>query len=274
RLGLSELSGLSEYAAYLRERPLEIQALLKDLLISVTNFFRDHEAIEALGTHVLPRVFENKGLTDPVRVWVAGCATGEEAYSIAMLLAEHASDNARNNIQVFATDLDQEAIQIAREGFYKDADVADVSPERLRRFFNLEADGYRVRRELRETILFAVHNVIKDPPFSHLDLVSCRNLLIYLNRSAQGRVLEVLHFALNPTGYLFLGASESIEGANDLFSISDKSHHIFRSRPVPPRAFPIPEVTFRPPLAPLIERDKTPEETRAIERLSYADLHQ
>src|SRR5215813_12696074 len=274
RLGLRELSGLPQYAGYLREQPQEIQALMKDLLISVTNFFRDSEAIEALSTKVLPKIFESKSPSDQVRVWVAGCATGEEAYSIAMLLAEYTTTRGTPNIQVFATDLDQDAIHIAREGFYKDAEVADVSPERLRRFFNREADGYRVRRELIETILFAVHNVIKDPPFSHLDLVSCRNLLIYLNRSAQGRVLEVLHFALNPTGYLFLGASESIEGAADLFATVDKTSHIFRSRPVPTRAFPIPEVSFRPPLAPLTERDKTPEEARAIERLSYADLHQ
>ena len=148
-----------------------------------------------------------------------------------------------------------------------------MSPERLRRFFNRESGGYRVRRELRETVLFAEHNLIRDPPFSHLDLISCRNLLIYLNRTAQRRVLEVLHFALNPAGHLFLGGSESIEGASDLFSIVDKAHHIFRSRAVAPRSVPIPEPTFRPPPI-LNERERTPQEQRAIERLSYADLHQ
>lgn len=147
-------------------------------------------------------------------------------------------------------------------------------PKRLRRFFTREANGYRVRRELREAILFAVHDVLKDPPFSHLDLISCRNLLIYLNRTAQNKVLEILHFALNPSCYLFLGASESIEGAGDLFVVEDKQHRVFRSRPVTSRAFPIMETPFRSTSLPLTEREKTPEETRATERLSYADLHQ
>jgi two-component system CheB/CheR fusion protein len=275
RIGLRELSSLAAYSGYLREQPQEIYNLMKDLLISVTNFFRDPDSMKALAEKVIPKIFETKNAEDPVRVWVAGCATGEEAYSIGMLLTEYISEKGRrSNFQIFATDLDQEAIQVAREGYYKEAEVADISPERLRRFFNRETNGYRVRRELRESILFAVHNVIKDPPFSHLDLISCRNLLIYLNRTAQGRVLEILHFALSPSSFLFLGSSESIEEARDLFAIADKDHHIFRTRPVPPRAFPIPEVTFRPPLAPLIEREKTREERRAIERLSYADLHQ
>jgi len=275
RLGLRELPGLAAYSKYLREQPQEVYHLMKDLLISVTNFFRDQESIETLNKTVIPRIFESKKPEDPVRVWVAGCATGEEAYSLAMLLVEYMTSEALPmNLQIFATDLDQDAIQVAREGYYREAELADVSSERLLRFFNREAEGYRVRRELRESILFAVHNVIKDPPFSHLDLVSCRNLLIYLNRNAQSRVLEVLHFALSPSSYLFLGASESIEGAKDLFTVVDKDHHIFRSRPVPPRAFPLPEVTLRPPLIPPIHRDKTPEEKRAIERLSYADLHQ
>ena len=275
RVGLRELPGLAEYVRFLREQPLEVHALMKDLLISVTNFFRDPESLEALKQRVMATILQHKRHDEPIRVWVAGCATGEEAYSIGMLFSECiAEDSVGRNLQVFATDLDQDAIQIAREGYYKEADVADVSPERLRRFFTHEGEGYRVRRELRDSILFAVHNVIKDPPFSQLELVSCRNLLIYLNRTAQNRVLEVLHFALKPSAYLFLGASESIDGVSDLFAVMDKEHHIFRSRPVPTRAFPISEVTFKPPLAPLVEREKTPEEKRAIERLSYVDLHQ
>ena len=186
---------------------------MKDLLISVTSFFRDQESIERLSTAVFPKIFASKEAEAPIRVWVAGCATGEEAYSIAMLLAEYAGPERIPNLQIFGTDLDQRAIDIAREGYYKEVEVADVSPERLKRFFERAAGGYRVKRELRETILFAVHNVIKDPPFSHLDLVSCRNLLIYLNRKAQTRLLEIFHFALNPSGYLFLGSSESIDGA-------------------------------------------------------------
>jgi two-component system CheB/CheR fusion protein len=275
RVGLREVSGLAAYARYLREQPEEVQALMKDLLISVTNFFRDPESLEALAESVIPKILQDKEINDPVRVWVAGCATGEEAYSVAMLLAEQVSrDGGSPNVQIFATDLDQDAIRRARDGYYLESEVADVSPERLRRFFNREVDGYRIRRELRESILFAVHNVIKDPPFSRLDLILCRNLLIYLNRTAQGRVLEVFHFALNPSGHLFLGSSESTEGASDLFVTVNKDHRIFRTRPVPPRTCPISDITFRPPSPPLIDREKSPEEKRAIERLSYADLHQ
>ncbi len=275
RLGIKELSGLTEYAHHLRENHGEAQALMKDLLISVTNFFRDSSSVETLAAKVLPLIFSKKGELDEVRVWIAGCATGEEAYTLAMLLEEAAPAISAPHIQVFATDLDTEAIAVAREGYYSEADVSELSPERLRRFFVKEHDGYRVRRELREKVLFAVHNVIKDPPFSHLDLVSCRNLLIYLNRTAQIRVLEVMHFALDTAGYLFIGASESIEGSIDLFSAVDKDHHIYQSRPVPTRAvFQVPEPRFRTPIIPYIEKERTPQEMRAMERLSYVDLHQ
>ena len=163
---LRELSGLSPYATYLQEHPQEVQALMKDLLISVTNFFRDPETIDALVEKVTPQIFE-KNPDNQIRVWIAGCATGEEAYSIAIVLSEYALKiGSPASFQLFATDLDEEAVQIAREGYYKDAEVADISPERLHRFFNRESAGYRVRREVRESILFAVHNVIKDPPFS------------------------------------------------------------------------------------------------------------
>lgn len=276
RVGIKELSGLPPYAHFLRENRSEAQALMKDLLISVTNFFRDPESIEALAKNVLPAIVERKREGDHLRVWIAGCATGEEAYTLAILLNEAADTPITPlQIQIFATDLDAEAIAVAREGYYSEAEVADVSPQRLRRFFARQHDGYRIRRELRETILFAVHNVIKDPPFSHLDLASCRNLLIYLNRAAQARVLEVMHFALNPGGHLFLGASESIEGSVDLFSIVDKEHHIYQGRPVPTRVtLPIPEVTFKPALLMPVGKERSEEEARAIERLSYVDLHQ
>ncbi|HEY8226045.1 MAG TPA: CheR family methyltransferase [Pyrinomonadaceae bacterium] len=276
RMGIKELSRLPEYANHIRENRNEAQALLKDLLISVTNFFRDPQSIQALADRVLAPILANKGAEDPVRVWVAGCATGEEAYTIAMLLSEALpSGSNQPQIQLFATDLDAKAIAMAREGYYSEAELTDVSPERLRSFFIKEPIGYRVRQELREMILFAVHNVIKDPPFSHLDLISCRNLLIYLNRSAQTRMLELMHFALNPTGYLFLGGSESIEGSIELFSTVDKDHHIYQSRPVPTRVvFPVPEITFKPGFPPPIEKDRTAQESRALERIAYVDLHQ
>jgi two-component system CheB/CheR fusion protein len=276
RLGIKEFSGLPEYAQHLRENRQEPQALMKDLLISVTNFFRDPKSVEALAERVMRPIFATKKTDEQVRVWVAGCATGEEAYSLAILLTETLeTSQTQPQIQVFATDLDAESIAIAREGYYSEAEVADISPERLRRFFLKEHDGYRIRRELRETVLFAAHNILKDPPFSHLDLISCRNLLIYLNRTAQLRVLEVMHFALNPNAYLFLGASESIEGSIDLFSTVDKEHHIFQSRPVPTRAvFPVPDVAFRAPVMMPLEKERTQQEVRAMERLSYVDLHQ
>jgi two-component system CheB/CheR fusion protein len=276
RMGIKEIPGLSDYTQYLRENRNEAQALMKDLLISVTNFFRDPESSEAIARKVLADIFAKKKEGDHVRVWVAGCATGEEAYSIAMLLSEEMTSIPNPpQIQLFATDLDADAIAIAREGFYTEAELTDVAPERLRRFFVKELEGYRIRRELRETILFAVHNVLKDPPFSRLDLVTCRNVLIYLNRTAQTRVLEVMHFALNATGYLVLGASESIEGSIELFSTVDKEHHIYQSRPVPSRAvFPVPETVLRPPVVPQIDKGRTQQEVRAIERLSYVDLHQ
>ena len=254
RMNVHELTDLPAYARLLRERPAEARALLKDLLISVTNFFRDREAFAALEQEIIPRLFDGKGAGDHVRVWVAGCATGEEAYTLAMLLCEHAE--GRSNppaLQVFATDIDEPALAAAREGFYTVNDAADVSPERLRRFFVKGSSGYQVSRALREMVLFAQHNIIKDPPFSHLDLITCRNLLIYLNRAAQERLARVFHFALNPGGYLFLSLSESIDGPADLFVKIDKEHNIFQSRPVEARV-PLSLSDFTPP-------PRTPEQT-------------
>jgi PAS domain S-box-containing protein len=274
-MGLNEVTALGEYARYLREHAEEPRALLKDLLISVTNFFRDQEAFATLERLVIPRLVHGKAEDDVVRVWVPGCATGEEAYSIAMLLAEaSAAVPGTPGIQIFASDIDGEAIAVAREGVYTLNDAADVGAERLRRFFLKEGDRYLVRKELRELVLFAQHNLLKDPPFSHLDLVSCRNLLIYLNRAAQQRVLEVLHFALNPGGYLLLGTSESIEGSSDLFVESDKDAHIFQSRAIAARLpmMPVPElpVPSRQAASGAAERGA---EQRARERLTAADLH-
>jgi two-component system CheB/CheR fusion protein len=275
RMNVRELVMLPDYAAFLRENPDETKALLKDLLISVTNFFRDQEAFDDLRREIIPKILENKKSADDVRIWVAGCATGEEAYSLAILFSEHLADKFdAPKVQIFATDIDETAIQTAREGVYSNSDVADVSPERLSRFFTRESDSYRVRRELREMILFANHNLIKDPPFSHLDLVTCRNLLIYLNRSAQGKVMEIFHFALNPGSYLFLGTSESIESGGDLFVSVNKENHIYQSRAVAAR-FHVPFLESSPvarfdPPRPLISN---PEEGKLLERLSSSALH-
>jgi len=240
RMQVNGIDDLQSYLACLRTRSGESGALLQDLLISVTNFFRDSECFTALEQQV-PMLFANKGPTDAVRVWVAACATGEEAYSIAMLLSEHARMlDSPPLIQIFATDLDEEAIQAARDGIYPVAIEADVSEDRLRRFFIKEHRGYRVRRELREMVLFAMHDVLKDSPFSRLDLVSCRNLLIYLNREAQARVFDTFHFALLPGARLFLGSSESVEDGSQLFGVVDKKHRIYAQRPTPRVGLPVP----------------------------------
>lgn len=243
RISVCNLPDLPAYARFLPDHPDEVHALLKDLLISVTNFFRDREAFLSLEQDILPRIFAGKQSGEQVRVWVVGCATGQEAYSIAMLCAEHSEGLlAAPSVQVFATDIDEAAIARARQGRYSASDVVDVSPERLRRFFTLEADGcYQVRPELRETVLFANHNLLKDPPFSRIDLVSCRNVLIYLNQTAQERVMATLHFALKPGGYLFLGTSESIDAVSDLFSAVSHAQPLFQHRVGGTRRLPVPE---------------------------------
>jgi two-component system CheB/CheR fusion protein len=231
RMSLHAISRPDAYARFIKDDAAEATALMKDLLISVTNFFRDAQAFAALEQQVIPRIFEGRDAAAHVRVWSAGCATGEEAYSVAMLLAEYAAGVlAAPRIQVFATDLDDVSIRIARNGLYAEADVADVSPNRLHRFFQRESGGFRVRPELRELMLFAEHNVIKDPPFSHLDLIICRNLLIYLNRASQQRVMETFQFALRRDGYLFLGTSETADERRALFDVVDASAHIYQVR--------------------------------------------
>ena len=240
RMQVSGKEDLAEYLSYLRTNPGEAGALLQDLLISVTNFFRDRDAFEALESHI-PELFRNKNPGDSVRVWCAACATGEEVYSMAMLLLEHArrSDHTYT-LQVFGCDLDDAAIQAARAGFYPESISTDVSEERLRRFFTKEPHGYRVRREVREMVLFASHDLLKDAPFSRMDLVSCRNLLIYLNREAQTRAMEIFNFALKPGGLLFLGASETVQDGSPLFDQIDKKHRLYRQRPVQKVGLPVP----------------------------------
>ena len=238
RMGVNGIEDLPGYLGFMRTHPGEAGALLKDLLISVTNFFRDRHTFEALERHV-PALFEGKGPADTVRVWVAGCATGEEAYTIAILLSEHARTLSEPPaLQVFGTDLDEDAIRTAREGIYPNAITADVSEERLRRFFTKEVRGYRVRTDLREKVLFAVHDLLRDSPFSRLDLVSCRNLLIYLNNAAQSRALETAHFALRPAGLLFLGASETVANASSLFGALDAKSRLYEGRALPRKSLP------------------------------------
>ena len=240
RMLVNGLEDLGSYSSFLRMHPAEANSLLQDLLISVTNFFRDADAFAALEQQI-PELFKNKTSNDVVRVWVPACATGEEAYSIAILLLESAQTlEAPPVLQVFACDLDDEAIRVARAGHYPDTIAADVSEERLRRFFIKDHGGYHVRRELREMILFATHDLLKDAPFSRMDLISCRNLLIYLNHEAQSKVFETFHFALKPQGRLFLGSSESVDDGSPLFRIIDKKHRIYVHQATAQSGLPVP----------------------------------
>jgi two-component system CheB/CheR fusion protein len=229
RMQVTRKDEFEDYFSYLRDHVEEAQALLADLLISVTAFFRDPKAFESLAVNVIPHLFRGEDRS-PVRVWVAGCATGEEAYSIAMLLMEEAGKHeTRPEIQVFGSDMDSRALNIAREGRYPAAIEADVNEERLRRFFTRDGEFYRVKRDLRDAVLFASHSLLKDPPFSRLDLVTCRNLLIYLDRDLQQQVLATLHYGLLPDGYLFLGSSESGEHPEGLFRVVDRDARIYQS---------------------------------------------
>src|SRR5215469_5179093 len=245
RMQVARKESLEEYFQFLRETPEEPQLLLADLLISVTTFFRDPKAFEALSRDVIANLFRHERREGVLRVWVAGCATGEEAYSIAMLLLEEASlHEVRPEIQVFGSDMDSRALTIAREGRYPVAIEADLNEDRLRRFFTRDGEYYRVKRELRDTVLFANHSVLRDPPFSRVDLISCRNLLIYLDRELQQQVLATLHYGLNPDGYLFLGSSESAEHPSGLFRVVDRDARLYQSTGRAPDRLPsLPRLT-------------------------------
>ncbi|MFN8440166.1 MAG: CheR family methyltransferase [Caldilineaceae bacterium] len=235
RMQITQVTTLTAYLQRLRQDSAEAELLFRDLLINVTEFFRDHEAWAALETNIVPQLFAGKGRDDNVRVWTVGCATGEEAYSIAMLLLEAVSELvAPPTIQIFASDLGQAALDFAREGVYPSAIADDISASRLARFFTQENSHYRVRPELRETILFTQHNLLQDPPFSRLDLLICRNLLIYIQRELQEKVFETFYYALRgdakQRGFLFLGNAESAEGSTDLFDTLDKRHRLYQRR--------------------------------------------
>jgi len=237
RMQVNRTDALNDYYDIIHGNQNEVDALLSDLLISVTTFFRDSEAFDSFAK-LLPEVFAGKGHGQPLRVWVPGCASGEEAYSIAILLLEEsARHQVRPQFQVFGTDLDVRALVAAREGRYPAAIEADVGEARLRRFFTREGDYYRVQQDLRDMILFALHDLLKDPPFSHLDVVSCRNVLIYLDRELQEQVCSTFHYALNPGGYLLLGTAETAENPPGLFRSVDRHARIYQST-LPPGAKP------------------------------------
>jgi two-component system CheB/CheR fusion protein len=231
RMQVQQISNLKTYIARLRKNPDEVTLLFRDLLIGVTNFFRDPGAFETLEKTIIPAMFEGKGASDMVRIWVPGCATGEEVYSIAILVREH-MDRLRvtPKVQLFATDIDEHALVVARTGRYPGPLLDNVSKTRLRRFFAGDDVSYAVTKEVRDLCIFSSHSVIRDPPFSRIDLISCRNLLIYFGTEFQAQVFPVFHFALRPRGYLFLGTAENVSQFTDLFAPVEKKQRIFQRR--------------------------------------------
>ena len=231
RMQVCQLETPDAYLALLRQEPDEAQALFRDLLINVTSFFRDTDAFENLTTLVIPTLFQDRGATETVRVWVPGCATGEEVYSIAILLREHMDSlDSVPRVQVFATDIDEHALTIARQARYPLALLDAVTAERRRRYFIGDGGSFVVAKEVRDLCIFSPHSVLRDPPFSRMDLVSCRNLLIYFGVEAQNQVIPTFHYALREGGFLFLGTSENVSQFRDLFMPLDKKHRIFRKR--------------------------------------------
>ncbi len=229
RMGLNHVEHMADYLALIRGSPGEATLLFKDLLIGVTGFFREPEAFKVLEQEVVPKLVSEKVDGAALRVWVPGCASGEEPYSIAMLLIEQLQVARRSlDLQLFATDIDQDALEFARTAIYPESIGADVAPERLQRFFGKEGESYRVGKQVRESVVFAVQNLILDPPFSKLDLISCRNLLIYLEPEVQKKLMALFHFALNEGGYLFLGNAETIGQQDDLFEPVSKKWRVYR----------------------------------------------
>jgi two-component system CheB/CheR fusion protein len=236
RMALNHIDQISDYVRYLEQKPDEIIALYKDMLITVTSFFRDAEAFEILGRKVLPELLKSKQDGESVRVWIAGCGTGEEAYSMVILLAEAMTNlKKRLEIQVFATDLDSEGIERARTGLYPESIAADVSAERLQRFFVKEDAGFKMKKHIREMVVFAAHDLARDPPFSKLDLVSCRNVLIYMDALLQRKILRLFDYTLNQEGVLFLGTSETVGGLTERFEPIDAKWRIFRHKGTVPK---------------------------------------
>ncbi|GIW79000.1 MAG: hypothetical protein KatS3mg105_0807 [Gemmatales bacterium] len=231
RLQLLQIPSLREYVERLRNDPVEVNRLYNDLLIGVTKFFRDREAFERLGRDVIPEIVDRTPPEQEIRVWVAGCATGEEAYSIAILFHEYLSSKKQPiNVRIFATDVHRASLEFASAGIYSEASLSEVSAERLSRYFTKKDDGYQISPELRQMVVFAPHNLIKDAPFTRLDLISCRNLLIYFEQAVQKKVLSLFHFGLKTNGILFLGPSESTSELADEFDVIDRHWKIFRKR--------------------------------------------
>src|ERR1035441_4233487 len=273
RMGIHQIDKMPAYVRYLQENSQELNLLFKELLIGVTNFFRDPAAWELLREEVIPALLARRSSGQTLRAWVPACSTGEEAYSLAIVLKEAVEEikpKANFTIQVFATDLDHDAIDKARHGVFPANITADVSKERLKRFFAKEERGYRVRKEIREMVIFAPQNVIMDPPFTKLDILTCRNLLIYLNSEVQKKLMPLFHYSLSPGGILFLGSAETIGDATDLFALLSGKARLFRrtesTLPTEPVDFPS-SYSAGPPAGP----EARPEPKPPVSLQSLAD---
>ena len=231
RLAVHQINKLSDYVLYLHKNPIETKTLFKDLVIGVTSFFRDPEAYKVMEEKALPDLLGRKAPEAPIRVWVTGCSTGEEAYSLAMIMTELMNKHHSHfNVQIFATDIDESAVEAARSGIYPESIGVDISPERLKAFFTKDGGVFKINKNIRDMVVFSNHNMVKDPPFSRLDLVSCRNLMIYMDKVLQNKILPLFHYTLNPDGLLFLGTSESIGEHTDLFGPVNSKWKIFKRK--------------------------------------------
>jgi two-component system, chemotaxis family, CheB/CheR fusion protein len=233
RMFLRKIDDLDQYLQFVRKNGEEVEALFNDVLINVTGFFRDAEAFESLRKEAFPPIMKNKGPNSPIRIWVPGCSTGEEAYSLAIAFLEYLGERASAlQIQIFATDVSEPIIQKARAGMYPESIAMDVTSDRLRRYFQKVDSGYQISKRIRDMCVFAKQDIAKDPPFSKLDMISCRNVMIYMGQVLQKRILPLFHYALNPGGVLFLGTSETVGNFGDLFVAVDKKYRIYTKKPV------------------------------------------
>jgi len=276
RMAVHQITQVDDYVRYMQQNTEEAEALFRDLLIGVTNFFRDPEAFEALQHQVIPLLFAGKPtIGGVVRIWVAGCSTGEEAYSIAILLQEYMEEVKQSyTVQVFATDIDSRAVAIARAGLYPMGSAADLTPLRLARFFSAEpgGSGYRIHKSLRDMLVFSEQDLTRDPPFSRLDLITCRNLLIYLNADLQKRLMPLFHYALNPQGLLFLGTSEGIGDALTLFTTLDRKAKIYQRKNAEPGALQSTSRSFPPLSALQASLPRTPDQDVLKGKLPLREL--
>ena len=267
RMTLNRFSDLSDYTKFLREHDDEVDLLYKDLLINVTSFFRDPAVYEALTEKIFPQVFEDREENDTIRIWTPACASGEEAYSLAICLLEFMKDRSISRpIQIFGTDLNEIAIDKARAGTYKKSTLANVSPQYLEQYFTRTDGQYQVKKSIRDICIFAKHNLLTDPPFSRMDLISCQNVLIYIETNPQKRILQAFHYSLKSSGYLLLGKSETIGNTTELFSQLDRALKIYSKKDTP-RGGNIFDFSWRP-----VQASLPAEEKSGTEGLSEGDI--